>query len=211
MRIAKYYKALKLLYRSISHVVDMKEFQSLEQFLQDCGSIQRGQSSQSLDLGCGGKPRNPFQASSLWGVDIAPGTQSQIVQADLTQDPIPFNDSSMDFITAFDFIEHIPRVVYLPSVRYPFIELMNEIHRVLKPDGFFLSHTPVFPFSACFTDPTHVNLITSETFSLYFDDERQWGRMYGFHGSFTMVNQALVGTHLLSLMQKRSWIWVTDC
>jgi hypothetical protein len=35
--------------------------------------------------------------------------------------------------------------------------------------------------------------------------------MYGFHGSFTMVNQALVGTHLLSLMQKRSWIWVTDC
>ena len=204
MRIAKYFRTIKLLYRSISHAVDMKEFQSLEDFLENCGPIKHGQASQSLDLGCGGKPRNPFKASTLWGVDIASSAQSQIIRADLTQEPIPFPDDSMDFITAFDFIEHVPRVVYLPNVRYPFIELMNEIHRVLKPDGFFLSHTPVFPFSACFTDPTHVNPITSETFSLYFDNQRQWGRMYGFRGSFAIVNQAIVGTHLLSLLQKRN-------
>ncbi len=178
MRIAKYYKALKLLYRSISHVVDMKEFQSLEQFIQDCGSIQRGQSSQSLDLGCGGKPRNPFQAGTLWGVDIVPGTQSQIVQADLTQDPIPFNDNSMEFITAFDFIEHIPRILYCPQRTFPFVQLMSEIYRCLKPGGYLFSHTPAYPYSPLFRDPTHVNYITEETFGIYFDTQHGYAKNY---------------------------------
>ena len=33
MRIVKYFKAVKLLYRSISHVVDIEEVRSLDQFL----------------------------------------------------------------------------------------------------------------------------------------------------------------------------------
>jgi SAM-dependent methyltransferase len=158
--------------------------------------------SKTCDLGCGTKPRNPFSADTVFGVDITDVGISNIVQSDLSQSPIPFENGSMDYITAFDFIEHVPRIINLPTIRLSFIELMNEIHRVLKPKGIFLAQTPVYPFSACFTDPTHINPVTSETFSLYFDDQRKWGAMYGFKGSFRIQKQVLFATHLLTVLQK---------
>ena len=33
---------------------------------------------------------------------------------------------------------------------------MNEIYRVLKPNGYFLHRTPAFPAKQAFSDPTHV-------------------------------------------------------
>lgn len=79
---------------------------------------------------------------------------------------------------------------------------MNEAYRVLKPGGLFLAQTPVYPYSACFSDPTHINPITSETFSQYFDDQRQWGKMYGFNGAFKIESQVRHSTHLISVLRK---------
>ena len=45
---------------------------------------------------------------------------------------MPFPDQFFDFVTAHDFLEHIPRLIYSPARRLPFVELMNEIWRVLK-------------------------------------------------------------------------------
>ena len=203
MRLIKYFKAVKILYRSISHLVDMEEIKDIDAFYQEQRvRYPSALGSKTLDLGCGTKPRNPFSAHTVFGVDINDVSISNIVQSDLSQSPIPFENGSMNFITAFDFIEHVPRVIYLPSIRFSFIELMNEIHRVLKPGGIFLAQTPVYPFSACFTDPTHVNPVTSETFSLYFDDQRKWGAIYGFKGSFRVRQQVLFATHLLTVLQK---------
>ena len=177
MRLIKYFKAVKILYRSISHLVDMEEIKDIDAFYQEQRvRYPSALGSKTLDLGCGTKPRNPFSADTVFGVDITDVGISNIVQSDLSQSPIPFENGSMDYITAFDFIEHVPRIIYLPTIRLSFIELMNEIHRVLKPRGIFMAQTPVYPFSACFTDPTHINPVTSETFSLYFDDQRKWGR-----------------------------------
>jgi SAM-dependent methyltransferase len=185
MRLIKYFKTIRLLYRSLSHTVDLPEINSLDAFLESMKDRPANQgASQSLDLGCGKTPRNPFLAQTVFGVDIRPDAERHILQADLTQAAIPFDDSSMDFITAFDFIEHVPRVVYLPAIRYPFIELMNEIHRVLKPNGLFLSQTPIFPFSACFTDPTHVNPITSETFHSILMTPDTGGKCMAFMAHF---------------------------
>ena len=158
--------------------------------------------STALDIGCGTKPKNPFGATILHGIDIREDPELNIKYADLTIEKIPYPDESFDFITAYDFIEHVPRILYLPERRFPFIELMNEIHRTLKPNGIFLSHTPIYPFSAVFRDPTHVNIITEETFPMYFDDKSQAGKMYGFTGSFTVLEQVLVATHLVSILQK---------
>ncbi|OOY52284.1 hypothetical protein BOV94_02870 [Solemya velum gill symbiont] len=101
------------------------------------------------------------------GVDIRESEDGTIVSADLAIEAIPFESDSFDFVTAFDLIEHIPRIIYAPERRFCFVELMNEIYRVLKPGGLFYSFTPAYPASAAWRDPTHVNIITDETFHVF--------------------------------------------
>lgn len=67
-----------------------------------------------------------------------------------------------------------------------FINLMSEIHRVLKPGGKLLSLTPAFPNVAAFTDPTHVNFITENTHQ-YFVGANPSGAIYGFKGAFDVI------------------------
>jgi SAM-dependent methyltransferase len=156
----------------------------------------------SLDLGCGSNPRNVFGAQEVFGVDIRDGLGPNIRAADLAIDSIPFPDETFDFVTAHDFIEHVPRVVYLPKRRNSFVELMNEVYRVLKPGGIFLSMTPAYPHAPAFRDPTHVNIITDETFPLYFDSKNRWASIYGFNGAFNIAQQEWRGQSLLTVMQK---------
>ena len=150
------------------------------------------QKTLSLDLGCGNIPRNPFKANELYGVDIRGDLQKDIRQADLSVEPIPFDDSTFDFCTAFDFIEHIPRISWHQgNPRLAFIELMNEVHRVLKPEGILFHSTPAFPSKEVFQDPTHVNIITEDTMPYYFCEPHNWANKlgYGFVGSFELIDQ----------------------
>jgi SAM-dependent methyltransferase len=156
----------------------------------------------TLDLGCGPTPKNPFQAEQIYGVDIRADLGENIRTADLAIEPIPFADEFFDFVTAHDFIEHIPRLAYVPARRNCFVELMNEIYRILKPSGIFLSFTPAYPNAAAFRDPTHVNIITEETFPLYFDWQHRWARAYGFNGAFVIEQQTWHGPYLQSTLRK---------
>jgi SAM-dependent methyltransferase len=158
--------------------------------------------TKTLDLGCGPNPNNPYNADEIFGVDIRDDLGDNIVAADLALDGIPFEDDSFEYVTAFQFIEHVPRVVYLPTKRNPFIELMNEIYRVLKTGGIFLSVTPAYPHAAAFQDPTHVNIITEETFIRYFDDTYRWAKIYGFNGRFKVLKQEWHGANLITQLQK---------
>lgn len=157
----------------------------------------------SLDLGCGPRPKNFFGADLVFGIDIRNDLANGVVKADLAVEAIPFADQSFDFVTAHDFIEHIPRIVYLPARRNSFVELMSEVWRVLKPGGRFLSVTPAYPNPAAFRDPTHVNIITDDTFSVYFVGDEPAAMMYGFRGSFTLISQQWNGPYLVSVLEKR--------
>lgn len=152
-----------------------------------------GQAFNHLDLGCGTNPFNPYRAPHVYGIDIREDSQRlsetgsvTIVRANLALEKIPFDDNFFDSLSAMDFLEHIPRQLYIDREReiiYPFIELMNEVWRVLKPGGKFLAVTPAFPSEAAFADPTHINAITPTTHA-YFCGERPAGVIYGFHGKF---------------------------
>ena len=107
----------------------------------------------------------------------------------LVCEPIPFVDSYFNSVSAFDVIEHIPR----QSVDHerkiivnPFVELMNEIHRVLQPNGLFYASTPAFPSPEAFQDPTHVNIIIEGTHQ-YFCGENAAAKRYGFTGQFKVI------------------------
>lgn len=98
----------------------------------------------TLDLGCGNYPRNPFGADHTFGCDIREDLEANVSHCNLALEPIPKETESMDFITAYEFIEHVPRLIAGNTTRFPFVELMSEIHRVLKPGGFFFQrHLPI--------------------------------------------------------------------
>lgn len=146
-----------------------------------------------LDLGCGTNPFNPYRRERVYGIDIREDSRQlsgknnvTIVEANLALEKIPFEDDFFDSISAIDFLEHIPRQLCIDrdtGMTYPFIDLMNEIWRVLKPGGKFLAITPAFPSNAAFADPTHVNAITATTHE-YFCGNAPGGRAYGFRGTF---------------------------
>ena len=95
--------------------------------------------SKTLDLGCGTNPRNPYNTDTIYGIDIRSSPDNPNIKvADLAVEEIPFESDYFDAVSAFDFIEHIPRVIYMPERRFPFIILMNEIYRVLKKGCYFI-------------------------------------------------------------------------
>lgn len=159
--------------------------------------------TKSLDLGCGSFPKNLFGAAEVYGIDIREDLSKNIIKADLILEKIPFDNEVFDYVTAHDFLEHIPRLIYAPDRKNPFIDLMNEVWRILKPGDKFLSVTPAYPHAAAFQDPTHVNIITEKTFTKYFDDQYIWARMYGFVGSFSIEMQTWRDEHLWTIMQKK--------
>lgn len=86
------------------------------------------------------------------------------IQFDLSTTPLPFETHSVGFIRACDFLEHIPIGRVVP--------LINEIHRILAPGGFFYSMTPSTDGRGAWQDPTHVSGWNSNSW-FYYCEENQ--------------------------------------
>lgn len=100
-------------------------------------------SKKTLDIGCGRKKLEGsvgLDAMALPGVDII---------SDLNK-PLPLDDASFDVVHANQVLEHVDDL----------IALMKEIHRVLKPGGLLVAHTPYFRSAWADIDPTHVRGFT---------------------------------------------------
>jgi SAM-dependent methyltransferase len=72
------------------------------------------------------------------------------------------------------------------NLRFPFVELMSEIWRVLRPGGLLYAQTPAVPHESAFIDPTHTNFVTFGTHA-YFTKPLLAARPYGFTGAFEML------------------------
>lgn len=207
--LSKFHTLLSTLNTAVVRSINLRSkyptVSSIDQFLRQL-EIPRISNSTTLDLGCGHVIRNPFGASCHFGVDIQPNTiRADIKVADLSISPIPYPDNTFNYCTAYDFIEHIPRLSWPNGhARYSFIELMNEVYRVLSPNGYFFYKVPVYPSKELFMDPTHINFVTEDTFPFYFCCPHLYANKigYGFHGNFAMLGQANYGFWLLGVLRK---------
>lgn len=208
---------LSLIFQSINLRKKFKFTKSIEEFVGN-NNVYFDKKSVGLDLGCGVNPRNLFNVNNMYGVDIRSNNIKIVKEANLSLDQIPFQDNTFDFCTAFDFIEHIPRQIYIKDkLKLPFVNLMNEIYRVLKPNGIFLHSTPAFPSKQAFQDPTHINFITEDTFPHYFCSNinnktsmegvknNAIASIYDFKGNFLHLDQAWLynGVNIVGLLKAK--------
>lgn len=164
----------------------------------------------ALDIGSGPEPKNPFNAGTVYGADLRENKSKGVVYADLSSGCLPFENEVFDYITAYDVLEHIQRVsVVGGDTTFPFIHLMNEIFRVLKPEGLFFNIQPCFPAKEAFQDPTHVNIMTEDTLYQYFCSPA-WARIYGYDGSFEMISEGWLGGKYFSFMKKSFNLQIKD-
>src|SRR5262249_12847920 len=137
--------------------------------------IRRRGEALRIDLGCG------FRKNGNLGIDVtAEGTQADLI-CRLGFEPIPLDDDVADMIFCRDFLEPIRKAYYSERdqrLRYPVIELMNEIWRVLKPGGIFTSLTPCYPTVEVHQDPTHLSVWTLQSMA-YFCGKYPAAKLYG--------------------------------
>jgi SAM-dependent methyltransferase len=168
------------------------------------------------DLGCGARKAtaavlgHPTRKADI-GIDVTrSGTEADIL-CRLGLEDIPLESNSQDLVTAIDVLEHIPKVCVVSRdgadvYAYPAIRLFNEIHRILKPGGYFESLTPGIPnyWTGFARDPTHVSPYCLESFD-YFCPGRfeAVSRSYGVTGFFEKVHVGwLKHSHIQAVMRK---------
>jgi len=116
-----------------------------------------------LDLGCGNR-----KMQGATGIDINPKTEADIIH-DLNKTPYPLTESTFDEIFADNVIEHLDNVV----------KVMEEIHRISKPDGIIVIKVPYFRSRFAYIDPTHKHYFTVDSFS-YFDPNHIHHTLYNY-------------------------------
>ena len=109
-----------------------------------------------IDLGCGENKQPNFI-----GIDVRPLKGVDIVH-DLEKFPYPLPDNCASLAVASHLVEHIN-----PHGGV-FLKFMDEVWRILKPDGEFLIGTPYAGSPGYWQDPTHCNPCSENTWR-YFD------------------------------------------
>lgn len=156
----------------------------------------------NVDLGAGSFPRNPFKASELIAFDVLDpkdisintklnGSNLKYMQVSRFK-KFPLRDDSVTSISGFDFLEHLSREPR--SEANEFIFIMNETFRILKSGGVALFVTPAYPLKTAFQDPTHINILTKDTYEYFCGNNPLASKLgYGFEGKFELVSQFWAG------------------
>lgn len=106
-----------------------------------------------LNLGCGKDIKMGYI-----NLDIVRNKGVDIVH-DLNKFPYPFKDNTFNEIVCNNIIEHVDNV----------IKVMEELHRISKPNAKIRVQVPSFSSKDFFTDPTHKHAFSTLSFQ-YFEE-----------------------------------------
>lgn len=121
-----------------------------------------------LDLGCG-----TAKVPGAIGIDVVPLEGVDLI-GNLAERPYPFAPNSFDAVYLNDVIEHIPNT----------IRTMEEVYRILKPNG--RAYVRVVNWNSIYTamDPTHLAAYTENSFDFF---GKRVGRSYYTRARFDVV------------------------
>ncbi len=132
----------------------------------------RGRMEIKLDVG-GGRSALP----GWLNLDCAPLPTVDIVH-DLErcgEVPIPLEDDSVDELLVSHVIEHIRNA----------LPMMQELHRVAKPEAKLVIRVPHGASDDAWEDPTHVRSFFQQSFG-YFSQPYYWRADYGYRGDWRL-------------------------
>ncbi|MFA5292222.1 MAG: class I SAM-dependent methyltransferase [Phycisphaerae bacterium] len=121
--------------------------------------MNKNSTNKILDLGCG---KNKYPGAI--GIDFNKNTNADIIH-NLDIFPYPFGNNEFDTIVINHSIEHLDDVV----------RVMEEVHRIAKPDAHVLINAPYFTSVDAFTDPTHKHFFTARSFDYFTGDFESFG------------------------------------
>ena len=154
-----------------------------------------------LELGCGNNSRNIDGYENICVDMFASPHTNHIVK--LGFEKLPLNNDDFDLVQAFDVFEHIPRVVFYPPTKifdefrehslfyeriYPFIDMMNEIFRVLKHGGILYIETPGSE-EAFLRDPTHINRLSDDWYHYFSQNDNLYAVQDLISTNFELLSQ----------------------
>ncbi len=132
-----------------------------------------------LNLGCADNLRQGFV-----NIDIAPGDGITVVDL---RDDWPWPDGSAEHVVAHDIVEHLPDKIHT----------MNELWRVLAPDGTATIIVPTTDGPGAFQDPTHVSFWNRRSF-LYYEAgnpyRERFAASYGICAAFRVVGDVMLAS-----------------
>lgn len=132
-----------------------------------------------LDIGAGQNKQGP----NWIGLDIRDIPGITDIVHDVNVHPWPLPDECVSVAVCSHLVEHIPPVMITDQgTRFPFMEFMDEVWRVLKPDGEFAIACPHGASPGFLQDPTHCNSLNETTWA-YFDplEIKTQGMLYRFY------------------------------
>lgn len=134
--------------------------------------------STRLNIGCGRNIRDGWinlDSYALAGVDIVADLET------CAQQPLPLADGCIEEFLLSHVLEHIRNV----------LPMMQELHRVARPDAIMKVHVPYGSSDDAFEDPTHVRQIFTGSFG-YFSQPYYWRADYGYRGDWITEEIELV-------------------
>jgi SAM-dependent methyltransferase len=136
-----------------------------------------------LDIGCGANKHAPDWV----GLDMQPLPGVDVVH-DLLDFPWPLPDECVSVAICSHVLEHIPKTAVILqdgklTTIHPFIMVMNEIWRVMQPDGSLAIAVPHGASPGFMRDPTHASQFMEESF-YHFDPLAGGGLLWGFYKGF---------------------------